>query len=96
MIFFHIYLLRGKEHFNEILAINKVGFLTDYDDIRVRSILYSKLIFQVYDGMDYLGAALNEWFDHDKRKNFVLKKSNLVIGFFSLTWYRNMVKLKSF
>ena len=26
-----------KEHFNEILAINKVGFLTDYDDIRVCS-----------------------------------------------------------
>ena len=46
--------------------------------------------------MDYLGAALNEWFDHDKRKNFVLKKSNLVIGFFSLTWYRNMVKLMPF
>ena len=44
--------------------------------------------------MDYLGAALNEWFDQDKRKNFVLKKSNLVIGFFSLTWYRNMVKFK--
>ena len=46
--------------------------------------------------MDYLGAALNEWFDQDKRKNFVLKKSNLVIGFFSLTWYRNMVKLNPF
>jgi len=54
------------------------------------------VIFKVYSGMDYLGAALNEWFDQDKRKNFVLKKSNLVIGFFSLTWYRNMIKLNPF
>jgi len=46
--------------------------------------------------MDYLGTALNEWFNHNKRKNFVLKKLNLVIGFFSLTWDRNMVKLKPF
>ena len=44
--------------------------------------------------MDYLGAALNEWFNHNNRKNFVLKKSNLVVGFFSLTWYRKTVKFK--
>ena len=40
--------------------------------------------------MDYLGAVLNEWFDHENRNNFILKNSNSIIGFFSLTWYRDM------
>ena len=39
--------IAGKEHFNEILAINKVGFLSYYDDIRVRSNFYSELIFHL-------------------------------------------------
>lgn len=43
--------------------------------------------------MDYLGATLIEWFDHKDRKNFVLKISNLIIGFFSITWYRDVVKI---
>ena len=50
------------------------------------------IFVKVYNGMDYLGAVLNEWFDHENRNNFILKKTNSVIGFFSLTWYRNMVR----
>ena len=67
----------------------------DYSIVKAEKQNFNEIlaINKCFQGLDYLPAALNEWFDHRDRRNFVLKNSNLVIGFFSITWYRKMVEI---